>query len=182
VVKVFPYFSLDPTQKVWPTISLEQHMQVKANLVKTAYEEKVYFFLPNAVGKVFIKIFGYKPSDLTLMHYHGVHKHALGLTRSYPAPEACGYACNYWFSKCVSDTAVGSGTEPQDPAFPDGLKVRVNGIAESETTPIGDGTSDVESDWIDITDFITKGATNYFELLATTPGCMATIQIKYGAE
>jgi len=160
----------------------ENVFQFQTSLINTEYEEKIRFYVPSYATKVEMKVIGYKPTDLTLEHNHGSHRHSIyqdddGNWLNYAIHIENAHA--YWRNGYVSSVTIGSGRAPVTASYPKGLTVRING--SSEHTIGGDGTADIISDWINITTEVTKGNINTIEAKATTPGCKAIIIIRYAA-
>ena len=152
----------------------ETYITLHTGISKTAYEEKLYFYVPEWAGTVRMRVLAFKPQDQVLEHSHGTHDHKARADANYNSAHPTTSGGSYWTID-ITSVEVGSGTSPVTAAYPDGFKVRVNG--STEYGPYGDGSADVQSDWIDITNDITKGAINYIEYLSNTAGCKAIIQI-----
>ena len=169
-----PYFI--PSTKV---AGVENYITLQTGVIGTDYEEKLYFFLPDYVTKVEMKIYGYKPNSWVIEHSHGSHTHGLyanedGSGKQITGWNSYGHSCK---GNWICPTTVGSGNQTVSPAFPNGLRIRINGT--NELPSIGNGSSDAESDWIDITSHVNKGGTNYIEHKANTSGCRAIIVIRF---
>ncbi|MBP2143347.1 hypothetical protein J2127_000502 [Methanococcus voltae] len=140
-----------------------------SGVINTTYDEKIYFFIPDYASAVEIRIFGRKPSSTITEHNHGEHLHSHYRSN---ASKGCGGYMVY-----TNKTRVGSGVTTQIPAFPNGLNLKINNNAV--IGPFGDGTSEMDTGWITITNNVNKNSSNYLELLATTAGCVADIEIRY---
>ncbi len=159
-----------PTKK-WNNIYASNYYQTTSKttgVIGTAYDEKIYFFIPDYVTTVEIRVFGRKPSATVQTHSHGTHTH----TESYSE-----YNLGTVQTRNTGETEVGSGVVTASPVFPNGVTLRVNGTGAHG--PYGNGTADADSGWIDITSEITTDSSNYLELLATTAGCVSDIEIRY---
>ncbi|MBP2173108.1 hypothetical protein [Methanococcus voltae] len=159
-----------------------------SGVINTTYDEKIYFFIPDYASAVEIRIFGRKPSSTITEHNHGSHNHILCVSASgtdsenalhsregavYPiADSSPGYA-----TRVILQNQIGSGVTPQLPTFPNGLNLKIND--NTAIGPFGDGTSEIDTGWITITNDVNKNSSNYLELLATTAGCVADIEIRY---
>ena len=128
-----PYFI--PTTKV---AGVENYITLQTGVIGTDYEEKLYFFLPDYVTKVEMKIYGYKPNSWVIEHSHGSHSHSLWVKdkRNEPSDYTISNVETYdvvyggWDGGWISSTTVGSGNQTVSPAFPNGLRIRINGTNE----------------------------------------------------
>jgi len=155
----------------------ERVIHLQSSLVYTDYEEKLRFYIPQDTGEVMLKIVGYKPTDLTLQHNHGSHRHGLKVYADTPYPRKCYIEPWHTFYSSITHTTVGSGRGAVNASYPEGLTARINGYQLPYS--YGNGFSDVVSNWINITNIVIIGDINTIEFKASTPGCKAMAIIKY---
>jgi len=159
-----------------------------SGIINTAYDEKMYFFIPDYAVTVEMLVIGRKPSATNIEHVHTAHGHGVQCvsadagTAGYLSADALIQSSPPGYSNTgvVISSTVGSGNNAVGPSFPNGLTVRVNGDDEDGTHgPFGTGSADYIGSWIDITSEITVNSVNTLEFLATTSGCIADIEIRY---
>lgn len=166
------------TASDWNTHLHEQFVILQSGIVGTDYSEKLRFWVPSQCSVVKIKLCGYKPSPQVLQHSHGSHTHSYRTAVNYAYFKEMQSSYNFTMSGAIVSATVGSGTAVVNPAFPNNLIARINGNSAGTTSPVGNGSDDAESDWIDWTSYVTTDATNYIQLKADTAGCAAICIIK----